>query len=87
MIGRPSKTSHSSHRRGHPPRCETRKDSPEEMLRVAEEVDFAVMEEHRARGEEIVQDPATAELRRLHGVRHRADRAPGAPEEDGEDED
>lgn len=43
----------------HPPR---RKDmSLDDYLRGGEEVDFAVMEEHRRRVEELVRDPATAE--------------------------
>jgi len=44
----------------HPPR---RKDMTlEEYLRGGEEVDFAVMEEHRRRVEELVADPAAAEV-------------------------
>ncbi|HEU5302344.1 MAG TPA: NAD(P)/FAD-dependent oxidoreductase [Acidimicrobiia bacterium] len=35
--------------------------SPEEMLRTAEEIDYQVMEAHRARVEQIVSDPAVAE--------------------------
>ena len=42
----------------HPPR---RKDmSIEEYLRSAEELDYAIMEEHRHRVDELVEDPATA---------------------------
>ncbi len=44
----------------HPPR---RKDMTlEEYLRGGEELDFAVMEEHRRRVEELVEDPAAAEV-------------------------
>ncbi len=44
----------------HPPR---RKDMTlEEYLRGGEEIDFAVMEEHRRRVEELVEDPAAAEV-------------------------
>ena len=35
--------------------------SPEEAMRRAEEIDYAVMEEHRARVERIVSDPTVAE--------------------------
>ncbi|HJR24170.1 MAG TPA: NAD(P)/FAD-dependent oxidoreductase [Acidimicrobiales bacterium] len=43
----------------HPPRREGM--SLDEYLAGGEEVDFAVMEEHRRRVEELVRDPATAE--------------------------
>ena len=44
----------------HPPR---RKDMTiEEYLRGGEELDYGVMEEHRRRVEELVRDPATAEI-------------------------
>ncbi|MFA5886007.1 MAG: NAD(P)/FAD-dependent oxidoreductase [Acidimicrobiia bacterium] len=36
--------------------------SPEEVLRIVEEIDFAVMEEHRTRVAETVTDPAVAEV-------------------------
>jgi cation diffusion facilitator CzcD-associated flavoprotein CzcO len=42
----------------HPPRAATL----EEYLRGAEELDFGIMEAHRRRVEELVADPATAEI-------------------------
>ncbi len=44
----------------HPPRREGM--TTEEYLRSAEELDFRIMEEHRRRVEELVSDPATAEV-------------------------
>jgi cation diffusion facilitator CzcD-associated flavoprotein CzcO len=44
----------------HPPRRKGM--SLEEYLRGAEELDFGIMEEHRRRVEELVADPATAEV-------------------------
>ena len=44
----------------HPPRWKGM--TVEEYLRSAEEVDFGIMEEHRQRVEELVTDPATAEI-------------------------
>jgi cation diffusion facilitator CzcD-associated flavoprotein CzcO len=42
----------------HPPR----RDTLEEYMRGAEEVDFGIMEQHRQRVAELVSDPATAEI-------------------------
>ena len=36
--------------------------SPADYLRSAEELDYGIMEEHRRRVEELVSDPATAEI-------------------------
>jgi cation diffusion facilitator CzcD-associated flavoprotein CzcO len=48
----------------HPPR---RKDMTiEEYIRGAEELDFGIMEQHRRRVEEMVADPATAEVLKPH---------------------
>jgi len=44
----------------HPPRHEGM--TLEEYLRGGEEVDFGIMEEHRRRVDELVHDPATAEI-------------------------
>ena len=44
----------------HPPRREGM--TPEEFMRGAEELDFGIMEAHRRRVEELVEDPATAEI-------------------------
>lgn len=44
----------------HPPKWKGM--SLDDYLRSAEEVDFAIMEEHRQRVEELVDDPATAEV-------------------------
>ena len=44
----------------HPPRHKGM--SVEEYLRGAEELDFSIMEKHRRRVEELVHDPATAEI-------------------------
>jgi cation diffusion facilitator CzcD-associated flavoprotein CzcO len=44
----------------HPPRHKGM--SIEEYMRGAEELDFSIMEEHRRRVEELVRDPATAEI-------------------------
>jgi cation diffusion facilitator CzcD-associated flavoprotein CzcO len=44
----------------HPPRCKDM--TLEEYLRSAEELDYGIMEEHRRRVEELVADPATAEI-------------------------
>jgi cation diffusion facilitator CzcD-associated flavoprotein CzcO len=44
----------------HPPRWKGM--SIEEYIRSGEEVDFGIMEEHRKRVEELVADPATAEI-------------------------
>ena len=46
----------------HPPR----RDTLEEYLRGAEELDFGIMEAHRRRVEELVADPATAEILKPH---------------------
>jgi cation diffusion facilitator CzcD-associated flavoprotein CzcO len=46
----------------HPPRAATL----EEYMRGAEELDFGIMEEHRRRVEELVADPATAEVLKPH---------------------
>jgi cation diffusion facilitator CzcD-associated flavoprotein CzcO len=46
----------------HPPR----RDTLEEYLRGAEELDFGIMEEHRKRVEEHVADPAMAEILKPH---------------------
>jgi cation diffusion facilitator CzcD-associated flavoprotein CzcO len=45
----------------HPPGRERVK-SPADYLRLAEEVDFGIMEEHRRRVEQIVRDPDVAEV-------------------------
>ncbi len=44
----------------HPPRREGM--TIKEYLRSAEEIDYGIMEEHRRRVEELVKDPATAEI-------------------------
>ena len=44
----------------HPPRWKGM--TPAEYLRGAEELDYEIMEEHRRRVEELVSDPATAEV-------------------------
>jgi cation diffusion facilitator CzcD-associated flavoprotein CzcO len=44
----------------HPPRWKGM--TPEEYMRGAEELDFGIMEEHRRRVEELVQDRSTAEI-------------------------
>ena len=44
----------------HPPRWKGM--TLEEYMRGAEELDFGIMEEHRRRVEELVADPATAEI-------------------------
>jgi cation diffusion facilitator CzcD-associated flavoprotein CzcO len=44
----------------HPPRREGM--TPDEFMRGAEELDYGIMEAHRRRVDELVEDPATAEI-------------------------
>ncbi len=67
MLGRPVETdlvddgwTHHYAAVHNPPRWKGM--TTEEFLRCAEELDFAIMEEHRHRVDEMVDDPATAEM-------------------------